>query len=65
MILQDLVKGGRIQGGLYYKGVKGKGLKKNIKEWTRLQFGKSQRTLENMAKWRRLVVKSHVVHQQP
>ena len=33
----------------------------NIREWTGLEFGKSQRAAENREKWRKLVVKSSVV----
>ena len=29
----------------------------NIREWTGLKFGKSQRAVENMGKWRKLVDK--------
>ena len=34
-------------------------------EWTGLEFAKSQRAVENREKWRKLVVKSPVVPQQP
>ena len=37
----------------------------NIKEWTGLEFGKSQRAVENREKLRKLVAKSSVVHQRP
>ena len=37
----------------------------NIREWTGLEFGKSQRAVENREKWRKLVAKSSVVPQQP
>ena len=37
----------------------------NIREWTGLEFAKSQRAVENREKWRKLVVKSSVVSQQP
>ena len=30
----------------------------NIREWTGLEFGKSQRAVENREKWRKLVAKS-------
>ena len=30
----------------------------NIREWTGLEFAKSQRAVENREKWRKLVVKS-------
>ena len=33
----------------------------NIREWTGLEFGKSQRAVENWEKWRKLVAKSSVV----
>ena len=36
----------------------------NIREWTGLEFTKSQREVENRGKWRKLVVKSSVVHQR-
>ena len=37
----------------------------SIKEWTGLEFGKSQRAVENREKWRKLVAKSSVVPQRP
>ena len=37
----------------------------NIMEWTGLEFGKSQRAVENRRKWRKLVAKSSVVPQRP
>ena len=58
-ILQGTVKGGRRQGR------QRKRWEGNIREWTGLEFGKSQRAVENMEKWRKLVAKSSVVHQRP
>ena len=58
-ILQGTVKGGRRQGG------QRKRWEDNIREWTGLEFAKSQRAVENREKWRELVVKSSVVPQQP
>ena len=37
----------------------------NIREWTGLEFAKSQRAVENRDKWRELVAKSSVVPQRP
>ena len=37
----------------------------NIREWTGLDFGKSQRAVEDREKWRKLVAKSSVVPQRP
>ena len=37
----------------------------NIREWTGLEFAKSQRAVENREKWRKLVVESSVVHRRP
>ena len=37
----------------------------NIREWTGLVFGKSQRAVENREQWRKLVAKSSVVPQRP
>ena len=37
----------------------------NIREWTGLEFGKSQRAAENREKWRKLVAKSSVVPHRP
>ena len=48
-ILQGTVKGGRRQGG------QKKRWEDNIREWTGLEFGKSQRAVENGGKWRKLV----------
>ena len=39
--------------------------KDNIREWAGLEFGKSQRAVENGEKWKTLVVKSSVVPQLP
>ena len=58
-ILQDTVKGGRRQGG------QRKRLEDNIREWTGLEFGKSQRAVENRETWRKLVANSSVVPQRP
>ena len=58
-ILQGTVKGGRRQGG------QRKRWEDNIREWAGLEFGKSQRAVENREKWRKLIVKSSVVPQQP
>ena len=37
----------------------------DIREWTGLEFAKSQRAVENREEWRKLVAKSSVVPQQP
>ena len=37
----------------------------NIKEWTGLEFGKSQRAVESRDKWRKLVANSSVEPQRP
>ena len=57
-ILQGTMKGGRRQGG------QRKRWEDNIREWTGLEFAKSQRAVENMEKWRKLVGKSSVVPQR-
>ena len=58
-VLQGTVKGGRRQGG------QRKRWEDNIREWSGLKFGKSQRAVENREKWRKLVAKSSVVPQRP
>ena len=58
-ILQGTVKVGRRQGR------QRKRWEDNIREWTGLKFGKSQKAVENREKWRKLVAKSSVVPQQP
>ena len=58
-ILQGTVKGGRRQGR------QRKRWEDNIREWTGLEFAKSQRAVENREKWRKLVAKSSVVPQRP
>ena len=58
-ILQGTMKGGRRQGR------QRKRWEDNIREWTGLEFGKSQRAVENREKWRKLVAKSCVVPQRP
>ena len=58
-ILQGTVKAGRRQGR------QRKRWEDNIREWTVLEFAKSQRAVENREKWRKLVAKSSVVPQRP
>ena len=58
-ILQGTVKGGRRQGR------QRKRWEDDIREWTGLEFAKSQRAVENREKWMKLVVKSPVVPQRP
>ena len=53
-ILQGTVKGGRRQGRQM------KRREDNTREWTGLEFAKSQRAVENREKWRKLVVKPAV-----
>ena len=57
--MQGTVKGGRKQGR------QRKRWEDNIREWTSLEFAKSQRAVECRGKWRKLVAKSPVVPQQP
>ena len=57
-ILQGTVKGRR-------QGRQRERWEDNISEWTGLEFGKSQRAVENRGKWKKLVVKSSVVPQRP
>ena len=57
--LQGTVKGGRRQNRQRKKW------EDNIREWTGLEFAKSQRAVENRGKWRKLVVKSSVVPKRP
>ena len=54
-ILQGTVKEGRRQGR------QRKRWKDNIREWTGLEFAKSQKAVENREKWRKLIAKSSVV----
>ena len=49
--MQGTVKGGRRQGR------QRKRFDDNNREWTGLEFAKSQRAVENMERWRKLVVK--------
>ena len=58
-ILQGTVKARR------RPGRQRKRWKDNIREWTGLEFGKSQRAVGNREKWRILVSKSSVVLQRP
>ena len=57
-ILQGTETGGR-------KGRQKDRWEDNIREWTGLEFDKSQRAVENGEKWKKLVVKSYVVPQRP
>ena len=58
-ILQGTVKGERRQDRQIRRW------EDNIREWTGLEFAKSERAVENKDKWRKLVVKSSVVPQRP
>ena len=57
-ILQGTVKGGRRQGRQRKRW-------EDVREWTGLEFAKSQRAVQNREKWRKLVAKSSVVPQRP
>ena len=57
-ILQGTVKGVR-------QGRQTERWEDNIREWTGLEFAKSQRAVENREKWRKLIIKSYVVPQRP
>ena len=57
-ILQGTVKVGRRQSRQRKR-------REDIREWTGLEFVKSQRAVENREKWRKLVAKSSVVPQRP
>ena len=59
-ILQGTVKRGR--GGR--RGRQRKRLEDNIREWTGLEFAKSQTAMDNRERWRKLVAKSSVVPQR-
>ena len=57
-----------MQGALKGGGRQGRQRKRwedNIREWTGLEFAKSQRAVENGEKWRKVVVRSSVVPQRP
>ena len=58
-ILQGTVKGGR------RRGRQRKRWEDNIREWTGLEFAKSQRAVGNREKWKKLVAKPSVVPQRP
>ena len=58
-ILQGTMKGRRRQGR------QRKRWEDNIRKWTGLEFGKSQRAVKKREKWRKLVAKSSVVPQRP
>ena len=58
-ILQGTVKGGKRQGRQERRW------ENNIREWTGLEFAKSQRAVENREKWKKMVVKSCVVPIDP
>ena len=58
-IAQGTVRGGRRQGR------QKKRWEDNTREWTDLEFAKSQRAVENRERWGKLVAKSSVVPQRP
>ena len=53
--MQDTVKGGRRRGTQKKRWID------NIREWPGLEFGKSQRAVENRGKWKELVAKTSAV----
>ena len=53
--MQGTVKGGRRQSR------QRKRWENNIRDWTGLEFAKSQRAVEKREKWKKLVAKSSVV----
>ena len=57
--LQGTMKGGRRQGRQQ------KRCEDNIREWTGLEFAKSQRAMENREKCRKLILKSSMEPQRP
>ena len=57
--MQGTAKGGRRQGR------QRKRWEVNIREWTGLEFAKSQKAGESREKWRKLAVKSFTVPQRP
>ena len=59
IILQGTVEGRRRQGR------QKKRWEDIVREWTGLEFAKSQRAVENRGKWTKLAVKSSVVPQRP
>ena len=59
IILQGTVKGRRRQGR------QRKRWEDNIREWTGLEFAKSQMAVENRENWRKLDVKLSMVPQRP
>ena len=59
IILQGTVKGGRRRKAQKQRR------EVNIREWTDLEFAKSQRAVGNRKKWRKLVIKFSVVPQRP
>ena len=56
---------GTVKGGGEKTRQTGEEWEENIKEWTGLEFTKTQRAVENRGKWRKLVAKSSVVSQRP
>ena len=58
-ILQGTVKGGERQGR------QRKRWEDSMQEWTGLEFGMSQRAVENREQWRKLVAKASVVPKRP
>ena len=59
--LAKTISQGTVKGGRKRCRQKKKRWEDNIKEWTGLEFAKSQRAVETREKWRKLVVKSSVV----
>ena len=59
IILQGAVRGGRKQDR------QRKRWEDNIRKWTLLEFGRSQRAVENREERRKLVAKSSVVPKRP
>ena len=64
-ILRGTATGKRRRGRQKKEKEKKKRWEDNIREWTGLEFAKSQWAVENREKWRKVVVKLFVVPQRP
>ena len=63
--LAKTISHGTVKGVEEDKADRRRGGKDNIREWTGLEFAKSQGAVENREKWWEMVVKSSVAPQRP
>ena len=62
---KTILQGSVIEGSRQGRPKKKQGWEDKIREWTGVEFVKSQRAMENKDRWRKLLAKSSVVPRRP